>query len=249
MLPIKINDCDITTDDLYLYSQCPRKYSYSIENRLSESLPLDIVLTNKCIQTLYTSENLYAGELTLKSLQEFVDTIVFRSVPSLETEKEFEEAYSLSSRVLALVSSWYTKIYVIDNYVTALPNIILKTEIAGHMLKTSIPMILVKPNNKISLVYFSNIDMSGAEIYNDIRYQAIIYLTYKELGIVPKIEYLVYSERAVYLRTCTVHDSVKFIKKIEKILGQLCNGIHHKIFYLSKTNHCDDCIFLKNCSL
>ena len=240
----------IHIDKLGLYAQCPRKFQYSLGHCV-QPLPQNISIAKRVIQTLATSENTYAGSLTLRAIQELIDTIVFQEVDGLSTEEELEHAYALSQQISTWVMSWYEKMYVPDTFVEAIPNVSLECTTTDHYsIHTDVDLILLRPgiSKQVVFVECSDIDMTGPEMYNDFRHQALVYLGWKQLGVVPRIERLFFSERAVFRRTMTVYKPTLFIHKTERNLQQVCNGIQHDIFYLSVSELCSECEFQNSCS-
>lgn len=246
----KIPKYNFTLRDLELYSKCPRLYAFDSQNLPVDKSPSLVALSAQTvIQYLYTKDWSFTQEtVTVKKVQELVDLMVYKALPSLQTDEEFKRAFEISSQTLSYVLSWYEQIYVNDKYLFALPNIDLLLDIGGYSIPSSYLLLLARKNSTISSVIFGSEECSVLDLHNDIKIQAQLFTLWRTFRQEVSIEYLQFATRACHRSLYKPREQEEHFRKVELSLMQILNGASHDIFYLSKSEQCLQCKYKEVCS-
>ena len=237
------------------YAKCPQKTAYTIQfNKqypvLLNELP-HLIAANIIKNLAFTlSKNAQLGKfLSFKDIQLLADKAVYGPVDPVDIENKFQELSVPATNITSLVYSWYEKCYCKYSYIYSIPNLPLNININSSIdtfIYTDLDLLCCDKKNNISLMVFSDTTKKIEQIYNDLYFQILAWMVYKETHQIPIIEYLTFKNTSVTLQR--VHIGQKYIDKTDMNIKYLCAGLNKNIYFTNVGQECIICPYKDICS-
>ena len=169
---------------------------------------------------------------------------------SIKPEDDPEEFYKSSKNLLLMLHPWFFG-YFVKNPEQCIINLPVAVQVDNSTFYSD-TIDIVSVGNKIKLFDFKQISSSSYNtvnsVYSDIEVMTRIW-GFKKATDYQVAEYcrIYILPKSIQMRNITITD--KYREKINKIINYLLRGISSEVFYQSKSDHCNRCVFSEDCKL
>lgn len=225
------------------YSRCPKKTLYTWNDKVKVSANQQII--SNIIKTIYGYHLRKEKPALWRHIPGWLDRYLRESVlKALDPQARYKEA----KNILIRVRSWYDKYYLEKYCEPGLINVPLKVRLDHHNFYSD-SIDIVTMNNKIRLYDFDEGygDLSGIDVYNDIKVQARIWGFWKASETKPD-EYVRLRIRPQSMTSAVISINETTLERSNAVVKQITRGIKDQVFYPSVSEQCRHCPFQSNCS-
>lgn len=183
-----------------------------------------------------------------------IDKFIFADIlprehPDYDTDIDTKFKRSVDY-IRSIQKTWYDP-YFLTEGMEGFPELKCAYLCPGNILVTDTTDLVIFNEKDLILCRFSNVELTPAVLYNDIRLRAQALMLSKSLGrTVTKLRNMSWEEdkTKISVRDINIHKPVEFMGKTENAILHMVNGIRNKVFYPSINEQCNSCPFNTICS-
>lgn len=245
----------IPTQNLEIYSRCPKKLEFHLSQGTTDTVPLSTLsLALKTIITsAYLKKSRTGKESPWRQVTSAVDKLVYTKLPRRshpDYEKAASDLFNKSIKYIKQVKkAWYDPYYLSEDF-SGFPDLKIGKIIDDTLVHDSIDLVLYN-ERELVVCTFMDVEPNLPLMYNNIRLRSQALMISRELNKpVTKLRAFSWSTKTdlITVKDLNIHKQLEFMNKTERSMRQIVRGIKNKAFYPSINAQCASCQFVNVCS-
>lgn len=235
----------LTLDQIQLYSNCPRKFGYTLAAETIQPQPDFFRESIKAlVKQCYINRSQHGYNPQWDTVKARVNKLCFADV-DMSNKEAFQFAHKRSVELLTVLHYWYHKHFSEESR-EALVNIPLSVTVNRTVIEETLDIAVLDSKYKLIPTIFNDTDILPNMLYNNMKFKSLLWLVYKETGVIPEVtNYLVITQQGIHPHKVfnKTHMDV-----IDKYVNFIIRAIENSVFYPSVSSQCDTCEFQKICT-